>query len=51
VVEKLLDRKFGCVPVVEEDGRLVGIITDSDLVRLAGQLLEEREAGGQPHAG
>lgn len=51
VVEKLLDRKFGCVPVVEDDGRLVGIITDSDLVRLAGQLLEEREAGGQPHAG
>lgn len=48
VVEKLLDRKFGCVPVVDEGGKLVGIVTDSDLVRLAGQLLEERERQGQP---
>lgn len=45
VVEKLLDHKFGCLPVVEDDQRLVGIITESDLVRLAGTLLEEREQG------
>ena len=50
VVEKLLDRKYGCMPVVEEDGRLVGIITASDLVRLAGRLLEERERGDASHA-
>ena len=43
VVEKLLDHKYGCLPVVDGDQRLVGIITDSDLVRLAGQLLDERE--------
>lgn len=42
-VDKLLDRKFGCLPVVEDDGRLVGIITETDLVRLAGRLLDERE--------
>lgn len=42
-VDKLLDRKFGCLPVVAEDGRLVGIITETDLVRLAGRLLDERE--------
>jgi CBS domain-containing protein len=43
VVDKLLDYKYGCLPVVEGDGRLVGIVTESDLVRLAGQLLDERE--------
>jgi CBS domain-containing protein len=42
VVDKLLDHKYGCLPVVDGDGRLVGIVTDSDLVRLAGQLLDER---------
>lgn len=42
-VDKLLDRKFGCLPVVAEDGRLVGIVTETDLVRLAGRLLAERE--------
>lgn len=28
------DRKVGCLPVVEETGRLVGIITDTDIFRL-----------------
>jgi CBS domain-containing membrane protein len=28
----MLERKFGCLPVVE-DGRLVGILTESDFVR------------------
>lgn len=31
--------KIGCLPVVEE-GRLVGIVTESDFVRLATKLLE-----------
>lgn len=26
----MLERRLGCVPVVNDDGRLVGIITDSD---------------------
>lgn len=30
----MLDRKIGCLPVVEQ-GRLVGILTESDFVRLA----------------
>lgn len=29
----LIDKKYGCVPVVES-GRLVGILTESDFVRL-----------------
>ncbi|HWQ09411.1 MAG TPA: CBS and ACT domain-containing protein [Holophaga sp.] len=28
------DRKIGCLPVVEESGKLVGIITDTDIFRL-----------------
>jgi CBS domain-containing protein len=30
----MLDKKIGCLPVVE-DGRLVGILTESDFLRLA----------------
>jgi CBS domain-containing protein len=39
----LRDRKLGCLPVTEEDGTLVGILTQSDLVGLVAQLLLERE--------
>ena len=42
-IHKLLDRKFGCVPVVEEGDRLVGIITETDLIRLADRLLDKEE--------
>jgi CBS domain-containing membrane protein len=42
-IEKLLDRRFGCLPVVDEQGDLVGIVTESDFLRLARQLIEERE--------
>jgi len=31
--------KYGCLPVVEEDGTLVGIITEADFVRLIEALL------------
>lgn len=30
----LLRHKFGCLPVVDEDGMLVGIVTEHDFVRL-----------------
>jgi CBS domain-containing membrane protein len=30
----LLDHKYGCVPVVDAGNRLVGILTESDFVRL-----------------
>jgi len=36
----LLQKKLGCLPVVEDDDTLVGIITESDFVRLAVELLE-----------
>jgi CBS domain-containing protein len=34
------DKRIGCVPVVEDDGRLVGIMTESDFVRFARMYLE-----------
>jgi CBS domain-containing membrane protein len=39
VAELMASRKLGCVPVVERDGKLVGIITEADFVRLAQRLL------------
>lgn len=40
-VKLMLDNKFGCLPVVAEDGRLLGILTEADLVRYAQQLIGE----------
>jgi len=36
----LLDRKLGCLPVVDAGGRLVGIVTEADFVSLARRFLE-----------
>jgi CBS domain-containing membrane protein len=36
----LLQNKFGCLPVVEGDGKLVGIVTEADFLRLAVRMLE-----------
>jgi CBS domain-containing membrane protein len=35
----LLDNKYGCLPVVDEGGRLVGIVTEADFLRLTVRLL------------
>jgi CBS domain-containing membrane protein len=37
----LLESKLGCLPVVEDGERLVGIITEADFVDLAVQHIEE----------
>lgn len=37
----MLDRKFGCLPVCEPDGKLVGIITESDFVRFAADMVQD----------
>ena len=49
---RLLDDRFGCLPVVDARGKLVGILTESDIVRFAGRLLGEREQlrPGDAHA-
>ncbi len=37
----LRELRLGCLPVTQEDGSLVGIVTSSDFVALAARLLEE----------
>ncbi len=39
-IEKMCTNRIGCLPVVEED-RLVGIITERDLIRVAAMLFEK----------
>ena len=38
-VKVMLDNKFGCLPVVSDNGALLGILTEADLVRYAQQLI------------
>ncbi len=35
----LLDNKWGCLPVVSDDGDLLGIVTEADFLRLTVRLL------------
>jgi CBS domain-containing protein len=41
--EALSTKRFGCLPVVD-NGKLVGIITTSDLLRLMAQILKDKSA-------
>lgn len=41
---KLLDEKLSCLPVVDEDFRVVGILTEADFVRVVAEMLEADEA-------
>ncbi|MCY1020807.1 CBS domain-containing protein [Pyxidicoccus sp. MSG2] len=52
-IHKLLDGRFGCLPVVGRDDTLVGIITEADFMRLASRLLDAAESEGRaaPEAG
>lgn len=40
-VAMMLSNKFGCLPVVGEDGSLLGILTEADLVRYAQLLISD----------
>lgn len=39
----LVSRKYGCLPVTDTHNNLVGIITDSDFINIAANLLEQME--------
>jgi CBS domain-containing protein len=41
-IEVLLDNKIGCLPVLGEEGQLVGLVTETDFLRLARDVLEGR---------
>lgn len=49
-IYKLLDHRFGCLPVVDRDRRLVGIITEADFMRMAARLLDAAQARGSEAA-
>jgi CBS domain-containing protein len=38
-------KRFGCLPVVE-DGKLVGIVTTTDMLKLLAQIIKDQRAGG-----
>ncbi|MBM4062086.1 MAG: CBS domain-containing protein [Planctomycetes bacterium] len=40
-IESMRNHRVGCLPVVEEGNRLVGIITERDLIRVAAMLFEK----------
>jgi CBS domain-containing membrane protein len=40
---KLLENKYGCLPVVE-DGKLVGIVTEADYLKLTLDLLRQTDS-------
>jgi CBS domain-containing protein len=37
----MLERKFGCLPVCDDDGTLVGIVTEADFVRFAADVVKD----------
>jgi CBS domain-containing protein len=43
-IQTMKEKKIGCLPVVSLDGRLVGIVTQSDFASLAADLLRARDA-------
>ncbi|MCI0569503.1 MAG: CBS domain-containing protein [Myxococcaceae bacterium] len=52
-IQLSLNNKYGCLPVVDHAGDLVGIVTHADFVRLAAELLEDvdlREAAAEDRA-
>jgi len=43
-VRIMCEKKIGCLPVLSEEGKLVGIVTETDLLQLLERLLQEKEA-------
>jgi len=39
-VDKMVSKKIGCLPVVDEQGKLVGLLTETDCLRCFGDLLK-----------
>ena len=39
-VDKMLSKKFGCLPVIDKEGCLVGLVTESDCLRCFRDLMK-----------
>lgn len=46
-LELMLRHKYGCVPVVDDDGVLVGILTEADGVRFALRMAKDLDEVGE----
>jgi CBS domain-containing protein len=46
-LKRMLLHKFGCLPVVDAERRVVGILTEADLVRFAAEVIDELDAAGR----
>jgi CBS domain-containing protein len=44
----MLTHRFGCLPVCHEDGTIVGIITESDFVRFAADVVQDLRLVAEP---
>ena len=42
VVEYFIENKLGCLPVVDVDKKVLGIVTSSDFIKLCRTLLQEQ---------
>lgn len=40
----MLDHQYGCLPVADGDGNLLGIVTEADFLRLAVRMLEAAQS-------
>ena len=40
----MLDKQYGCLPIVDEGGNLLGIVTEADFLHLAVKMLEAIQA-------
>jgi CBS domain-containing membrane protein len=40
----MIRKQYGCLPVVDQKGKLVGIVTETDATRLAARLVRDRDA-------
>lgn len=38
--QQMIDRKISCLPVVDDDENLVGIVTDTDFLKMVVELME-----------
>ncbi len=41
VVEYFVDNKLGCLPVIDDKNKVIGIVTSSDFVKLCAKLLQQ----------
>ncbi len=46
----MLERKFGCLPVCDEEGVLVGIVTEADFVRFAADVVQDLDLVAEAQA-